>query len=127
MPWLTGVRVSRFLAGQLHVLRPNADMARVLVSLAPLVGATLIAISRCEDYRHDVYDVTIGSFLGMGVAHLVYRKFFLGLRSSRCDVPYERMGSASNGSVFAKSRDEEDGGGDSDGERIPLQDTRGRS
>ena len=88
----------------------------MLVPLAPLVGATLIAISRCEDYRHDVYDVTIGSFLGMGVAHFVYRKFYPALRSSKCDTPYERA--VPNG--FGKLRDEERGE-DSDGERIPLQ------
>ncbi|KAI4158656.1 MAG: hypothetical protein LQ342_007235 [Letrouitia transgressa] len=58
-----------FFAGQMHVFRPRTDLARVLLSLAPLIGAALIAISRCEDYRHDVYDVTIGSILGMAIAY----------------------------------------------------------
>lgn len=40
-----------FLAGQLHVFRPRTDLGRVLVTLAPILGAALIAISRCEDYR----------------------------------------------------------------------------
>lgn len=40
-----------FLAGQLHVFRPRADLGRVLLALVPLLGAALIAISRCEDYR----------------------------------------------------------------------------
>ncbi|KAL8655140.1 MAG: hypothetical protein Q9226_003164 [Calogaya cf. arnoldii] len=55
--------LSLFLAGQLHVFRPRTDLFRVLLALVPLIGAALIAISRCEDYRHDVYDVTVGSIL----------------------------------------------------------------
>src|ERR1700712_1810321 len=57
--------LSLFLAGQLHVFRPRTDLARVLLALIPLLGAALIAISRCEDYRHDVYDVAVGSILGL--------------------------------------------------------------
>uniref|UniRef100_A0A0D2XR41 Phosphatidic acid phosphatase type 2/haloperoxidase domain-containing protein n=1 Tax=Fusarium oxysporum (strain Fo5176) TaxID=660025 RepID=A0A0D2XR41_FUSOF len=52
--------LSLFLAGQLHVFRYSAggrDLSRALVCLLPLIGAGLVAISRCEDYRHDVYDV----------------------------------------------------------------------
>src|SRR5437763_1473157 len=60
---------SRFLAGQLHIFRPRADLARVLLAMAPLIGAALIAISRLEDYRHDVFDVTVGSILGMALAY----------------------------------------------------------
>ncbi|KAG7120678.1 Diacylglycerol pyrophosphate phosphatase 1 like protein [Verticillium longisporum] len=44
---------------QLHVFRHESggrDLSRALVCLVPLLGAALIAISRCEDYRHDVYD-----------------------------------------------------------------------
>jgi diacylglycerol diphosphate phosphatase/phosphatidate phosphatase len=71
----------RFLAGQMYVFRPRTDLARVLIALAPLIGAALIAISRCEDYRHDVYDVTIGSFLGMMVALFSYRRYYPRLHS----------------------------------------------
>ena len=41
-----------FFCGQLHVFRPRTDLGRVLVALMPLLGAALIAISRCEDYRY---------------------------------------------------------------------------
>jgi diacylglycerol diphosphate phosphatase/phosphatidate phosphatase len=48
----------------------------------------LIAISRCEDYRHDVYDVTCGSILGFAVAYFSYRRYYPSLRSAKCDEPY---------------------------------------
>ena len=38
------------------------------MTAAPLVGAFLIAASRVEDYRHDKYDVTAGSLLGLLIA-----------------------------------------------------------
>jgi diacylglycerol diphosphate phosphatase/phosphatidate phosphatase len=41
-----------FFAGQMHVFRPRTDLTRALVAVAPLIGAVLIAISRCEDYRY---------------------------------------------------------------------------
>ncbi|KAL5121650.1 hypothetical protein ACEQ8H_000336 [Pleosporales sp. CAS-2024a] len=80
--------LSLWIAGQCHVYRPRADLARVLLALAPLLGAALIAISRCEDYRHDVYDVSVGSLLGLAVAHYTYRRYFPPLRSRACAEPY---------------------------------------
>lgn len=41
-----------FFAGQTHVFRPRTDLSRTLLSIAPLLGAAMIAISRCEDYRY---------------------------------------------------------------------------
>ena len=110
------------LAGQMHVLRPRTDLARVLITIAPLLGALMIAISRCEDYRHDVYDVTVGSTLGLFVAYTTYRRYYPSLRSHNCHEPYLPV--ADNASL-AKQRDEELGltsGEDSDGERVPLRD-----
>ncbi|KIX92643.1 uncharacterized protein Z520_11672 [Fonsecaea multimorphosa CBS 102226] len=77
-----------FLAGKLHVFRPHADLARILVFLAPLTGAALVAMSRLADYRHDIYDVTCGSLLGMSVAYFTYRRYFRPLRHPKCDEPY---------------------------------------
>ncbi|KAM0274836.1 hypothetical protein ACHAPA_000942 [Fusarium lateritium] len=87
--------LSLFLAGQLHVFRYSAggrDLSRALVCLLPLIGAGLVAISRCEDYRHDVYDVCVGSALGMSVAYWSYRRHFPRLSSQKCDEPYPRPG-----------------------------------
>ncbi|OAL32923.1 hypothetical protein AYO20_07714 [Fonsecaea nubica] len=77
-----------FLAGQLRVFRPHADLFRILIFLTPLSGAALIAMSRLADYRHDVYDVTCGSLLGMAVAYVTYRRYFRPLRHPKCDEPY---------------------------------------
>ncbi|KAJ4339549.1 hypothetical protein N0V87_003247 [Didymella glomerata] len=93
-----------FVAGQCHVYRPRADLARVLLALAPLLGAALIAISRCEDYRHDVYDVTVGSVLGMSVAHYTYRRYYPSLRSRECASPYANP---ADERAFGKVKDEE--------------------
>jgi diacylglycerol diphosphate phosphatase/phosphatidate phosphatase len=41
-----------FFCGQLHVFRPRTDLGRALIALAPILGAAMIAISRCEDYRY---------------------------------------------------------------------------
>ncbi|OBT55536.1 hypothetical protein VE04_04272 [Pseudogymnoascus sp. 24MN13] len=91
-----------FLSGQMHVFRREGDLARGLLALAPLVLAGWVAISRCEDYRHDVYDVTIGSALGMIVAHWSYRRFYPRLRNVNCDAPYASRTLAASGGGFAK-------------------------
>lgn len=46
--------LSLFFSGQLHVFRPRTDLGRTLFALAPILGAAMIAISRCEDYRYVV-------------------------------------------------------------------------
>lgn len=113
------------------MFRPRSDLARVLVALAPLLGAAMIAISRCEDYRHDVYDVTIGSVLGMTVAFFSYRKYYPRLTSADCDTPFP--GRADAASAFGKLRDEEHRVGsagsfavddlEDDLERLPLRES----
>ena len=77
-----------FLAGQMHTLGPRADLARVLITFAPVIGAMLIAMSRMSDYRHDAYDVSVGSILGMLVAYFSYRRYWRPLRDTRCDQPW---------------------------------------
>lgn len=96
-----------YLSGQMHVFRPGTDLGRVLLALAPLLGAALIAISRCEDYRHDVYDVTIGSSLGMAIAFFSYRRYFPRLRSPRCDQPFPSREATYNAG-FAKIKTDEE-------------------
>ncbi len=91
----------------MHVFRPRTDLARVLVALAPLVGATLIAISRLEDYRHDVYDVTTGSILGMLVAYFSYRRYYPMLNSPYCDEPFPSRAEWASKNGFGKLKDEE--------------------
>lgn len=104
--------LSYFFAGQLHVFRHESggrDLSRALVCLVPLLGAALIAISRCEDYRHDVYDVCVGSLLGFTLAYWSYRRHWPRLTAHDCDEPYPRPGSDS-GASWTRLRDEEEAG-----------------
>jgi diacylglycerol diphosphate phosphatase/phosphatidate phosphatase len=66
----------------------------------------MIAISRCEDYRHDVYDVTCGSIIGMAIAHFSYRRYYPGLRYPKCDEPFSSRSTDEDG--FGKLRDDEE-------------------
>jgi diacylglycerol diphosphate phosphatase/phosphatidate phosphatase len=70
----------RFFSGQLRALRPGSDMTRVVVSGIPALGALLITLSRTEDYRHDIYDVTVGSLVGVLIAYYSYVRDFPPLR-----------------------------------------------
>lgn len=62
-------------------------------------------MSRLADYRHDVYDVTSGSLLGIFMAYFIYRRYFPPLRSVDCDVPYSRADTQASG--FRRISDEE--------------------
>ncbi|KAF1982142.1 PAP2-domain-containing protein [Aulographum hederae CBS 113979] len=116
-----------FLSSQLRVFRPRVDLARVLVALAPLLGAALIAFSRLQDYRHDVWDVTSGSVLGMLVAYTTWRRYYPGLRSRKCAEPWPNPVDVLVGSSKGKRRDEEDlvGVRASDAEEFELADESG--
>ncbi|KAM0250508.1 hypothetical protein ACHAQJ_008599 [Trichoderma viride] len=102
--------LSLFLAGQLHVFNyytGGRDLSRALICLFPLIGAALIAISRTEDYRHDVYDVCVGSALGMTVAYWSYRRHWPQLTSPTCDEPHPHP-SAEAQPAWQRVRDEEE-------------------
>lgn len=123
---------SSFLAGQLHIFLPRTDLFRVLLALAPLIGAALIAISRCEDYRHDVYDVTVGSILGISIAYFSYRRYYPSLQSRRCDVPFPSRAQATRtDSGLGKRKDEEARVGtleeddQEENEHMPLRESSG--
>lgn len=94
----------------------------MLLCIAPLIGAALIAISRLEDYRHDVFDVVSGSVLGAVITTLNWRRYFPSLLASDCDEPFEPLepGSGRSGGI-KRIRDEEEGyGAVSDGRRFSI-------
>jgi diacylglycerol diphosphate phosphatase/phosphatidate phosphatase len=91
----------------MHVFRPRTDLGRCLLALVPLLCALMIAISRLDDYRHDIYDVTCGSILGLLVAYFSYRRYYPSLRSSGCDNPYDKADSIES-EGFAKLADDEE-------------------
>ncbi|KAL4882548.1 PAP2 domain protein [Aspergillus karnatakaensis] len=98
--------LSLFFSGQMHVFRPRTDLCRCLLVLIPIVCALMVAISRLEDYRHDVYDVTAGTILGSVVGHFCYRRYYPSLRSFRCDTPYGKDDFSPDG--FSKLPDDEE-------------------
>lgn len=102
--------IALLLASQLHVLRPRASLMVVLTCLAPLLAAALIAISRLEDYRHDVFDVVSGSILGLMLTYFNWRRSYPSLLATGCEEPYAQIaGNGKNGNGFQRVRDEEAG------------------
>ncbi|QIX01410.1 hypothetical protein AMS68_006927 [Peltaster fructicola] len=104
--WLT-----LFLASQTHCIQPRASLATFLLCVAPLIGAGIIAISRLEDYRHDVGDVLVGSALGLTIAFLTWRRYYPSLYAKDCSEPFlpPRSGRSSPIGGFQRLRDEEEG------------------
>ncbi|KAB8237999.1 phosphatase PAP2 family protein [Aspergillus alliaceus] len=99
--------LSFFSSGQMHVFRPRTDLCRCLVALVPFLCALMIAISRLDDYRHDVYDVTCGSLLGTVTAYFSYRRYYPSLRSVGCDMPHDKDGIAGPEGFYKLPTDEE--------------------
>lgn len=100
-----------FLISQLRVLLPRAGLASSVIAFCPFLPALLIAISRLEDYRHDVFDVVVGSGLGLCVAYWSWRRYYPALSSVHCSEPYgARAVEDVNAGLgkFGRVRDEED-------------------
>lgn len=83
-------------------------MWRTLIAFSPFVGAFLIAASRLEDYRHDVFDVVVGSLLGLSVAYFTWRKYYPALSSQHCKDPFPAHEEESAVGTFGRLRDEEE-------------------
>ncbi|XBW35702.1 hypothetical protein QEN19_001272 [Hanseniaspora menglaensis] len=78
-----------FLSGQLHVDFPNNNVYRKLICFIPLLGATLIALSRTQDYRHHFTDIFLGSFMGFIISREIYKHYFsLNSESVYSNTPY---------------------------------------
>lgn len=67
----------------------------------------MVAISRLNDYRHDIYDVTCGSILGILVAYFSYRCYYPSLRSVKCDIPHDRKDVTDSDGFSRLAADEE--------------------
>lgn len=64
--------LSLYLAAKMHLFDRRGVALKAWIAVAPLTGATLIAISRTMDNRHHATDVLIGSLLGFWISVLVY-------------------------------------------------------
>ncbi|XP_031567000.1 phospholipid phosphatase 5-like [Actinia tenebrosa] len=96
--------LSLYLCGKLHCFHGHGRGQgwRLCVSLTPFLSALAIALTRYSDYKHHWQDITIGSFLGIGIAVICYRQYYPAINKPHCDLPY---------SAFAplKHIDEQDG------------------
>ncbi|KAF8938581.1 hypothetical protein BGZ58_000617 [Dissophora ornata] len=80
--------LSMYLAGKLHLFDERGHIYKSIVVLAPIILATLIAISRVADYRHHWEDVTAGSFIGSVFAVFAYRQYYPSLGCAESDCPF---------------------------------------
>jgi diacylglycerol diphosphate phosphatase/phosphatidate phosphatase len=105
--------LSIWLAGKMHLFHPGrGHAASNWIIFFPMVGATLIAVSRTMDYRHHATDVIAGSLLGFFVAIACYHIYYPHLTHARSHAPWPPR--TSNPSLHP------DVGDDSDVERTPL-------
>lgn len=75
-----------WLCGQLLTEVKSTGLWRKTLALAPLLVASLIALSRTQDYRHHFVDVVLGSVVGMVFAHFTYRRYFPSIYD---EVPFK--------------------------------------
>lgn len=77
-----------WLCGQLLTEVAQIGIWRKLIALIPILLASLIALSRTQDYRHHFVDVLLGSALGFIIAHFTYRRYFPATDSA---VPFKPL------------------------------------
>ena len=70
-----------WLCGQLLTENIYVGIWRKWLAGLPLVGASLIALSRTEDYRHHFVDILVGSILGYAIAYFYYGRYFPDISS----------------------------------------------
>lgn len=80
--------ISLYLGAQMKIFVRRGRSLPLVVSLFPLIFASLVAISRTCDYHHHWQDVTVGSILGFGVILLIYHQYFPSLLQNDCDKPH---------------------------------------
>ncbi|OXA37034.1 phospholipid phosphatase 5 isoform X2 [Folsomia candida] len=82
--------ISVFLASQLRTFATKGKGAswRLIITLIPLLAATLVAVSRLCDYRHHWQDVAVGAILGFSIMYAVFQQYFPPLNSINCQTPY---------------------------------------
>ncbi|XP_075145459.1 phospholipid phosphatase 4 isoform X2 [Haematobia irritans] len=82
--------ITYYVGAKLHAFnyRGRGRTWRLFISIAPLILAALVAISRTCDYHHHWEDVTVGSIIGLFVSYYVYRQYYPSIFSTNCHRPY---------------------------------------
>eukprot|EP00897_Mesotaenium_endlicherianum_P001464 jgi/Mesen1/1345/ME000013S00835 len=65
-----------YLAGKLRVAEKDARLWKLGAVLAPLLAATLVGVTRLDDYKHHWDDILVGSLFGAGMAVVCYRQYY---------------------------------------------------
>ncbi|KAL2482053.1 Lipid phosphate phosphatase 2 [Forsythia ovata] len=68
--------LSWYLCGKIEVFDRRGHAAKLCIVLLPYLFATLVAISRVDDYWHHFTDVIAGSMIGILVSSFCYLQFF---------------------------------------------------
>ncbi|KAN0062007.1 hypothetical protein ACQY0O_006002 [Thecaphora frezii] len=77
-----------YLAGKLHLFDRRGHALSAWLTVCPMMGAALIAISRTMDYRHHATDIIAGAILGTVLSYSVYRLYYPPLHHPQCHKPY---------------------------------------
>ncbi|KAF8390089.1 hypothetical protein HHK36_024610 [Tetracentron sinense] len=68
--------LSLYLSGKIKAFDRRGHVAKLCIFFLPLLVASLVGISRVDDYRHHWQDVFAGGLLGLTVATFCYLQFF---------------------------------------------------
>ncbi|XP_073123074.1 putative lipid phosphate phosphatase 3, chloroplastic isoform X2 [Henckelia pumila] len=68
--------LSLYLSGKIKLFDRQGHVAKLCLVVLPLLAASLVGISRVDDYWHHWQDVFAGGLLGLVVATLCYLQFF---------------------------------------------------
>ncbi|KAK3036541.1 hypothetical protein RJ639_030982 [Escallonia herrerae] len=68
--------LSLYLSGKIKVFDRRGHVAKLCIVVLPLLVASLVGISRVDDYRHHWQDVFAGGLIGLIVATICYLQFF---------------------------------------------------
>lgn len=68
--------LSLYLSGKLQTFDRRGHVAKLCIVFLPLLVASLVGISRVDDYWHHWQDVFAGGLLGLTVATFCYLQFF---------------------------------------------------
>ncbi|KAL2607512.1 hypothetical protein R1flu_026085 [Riccia fluitans] len=81
--------LSFYLAGKLGIFDKRGRTLRVFWIFLPLLVATLVSVSRVDDYQHRWVDIIFGGLVGFVVAYFCYRQHFPSFFSETAGYPYK--------------------------------------
>lgn len=68
--------LSLYLAGKIKCFDRKGHVAKLCIVFLPLLAASLVGVSRVDDYWHHWQDVFAGGLLGLAVATFCYLQFY---------------------------------------------------